>query len=465
MADERLDIRLLGPVRAYVGARRVDLGPRKQRLVLAILALEVDRVVPVDRLVELAWPIDAPRTAAHAVRVCVSGLRSVLAGRTDAGIDTRGAGYALCVDPQQVDASRFRRLLRRAAGTDDDGSRVVLLDEALALWSGPAMYGTALSGTAPVETQEVLCRGLEESRLAAIEDRLDAELRLGNHGAVVGEVTELARVHPTRERFAGQLMICLYRDGRQTDALDTYLRLHQRLGEEFGVDPGPAVRELQLAILHDDPALQPTGRPGPTPLTGGRTAQMPAQLPPAATGLAAVRTALPVPAQLPCATYGFVGRDDELAFLDTVLAESAKPNLSMPAAVVISAVSGTAGVGKTALAVHWAHRVADRFPDGQLYVNLRGFDPSGSPMDPADAIRAFLDALGVPGRSRSRPTSTRRRPCTAACSPTGGCWSCWTTPATSSRSGRCCPAPPAAWSWSPAATSCRRWWPARVLVR
>jgi len=168
---ERLDVRLLGPVLAYAGARRLDLGPRKQRLVFAILALEANRVVPVDRLVELAWPVDAPRTAAHAVRVCVSGLRSALAGRVDAEIDTRGAGYALRADPHQVDAARFRQLLKRAAAAEDDASRVALLDEALALWSGPTTYGVALCGTAPVQTQEVLCRGLEESRLAAIEDR------------------------------------------------------------------------------------------------------------------------------------------------------------------------------------------------------------------------------------------------------------------------------------------------------
>ena len=159
MPGERLDVRVLGPVLAYAGARRVELGPRKQRLVFAILALEVNRVVPVDRLVELAWPVEAPRTAAHAVRVCVSGLRSALAGRADAQIDTRGAGYALRADPEQVDAIRFRELLRRAAAADDDACRVVLLDEALALWSGPTTYGIAMSGTAPAQTQEVLCRG------------------------------------------------------------------------------------------------------------------------------------------------------------------------------------------------------------------------------------------------------------------------------------------------------------------
>ena len=359
MPGERLDVRLLGPVLAYAGARRLDLGPRKQRLVFAILALEANRVVPVDRLVELAWPVDAPRTAAHAVRVCVSGLRSALAGRVDAEIDTRGAGYALRADPHQVDAARFRQLLKRAAAAEDDASRVALLDEALGLWSGPTTYGVALCGTAPVQTQEVLCRGLEESRLAAIEDRFDAELRLGRHWAVLGEVTEMARAHPTRERLTGQLMVCLYRTGRQTDALDAYRQLDRLLGEEFGVDPGPALRELQLAILRDDPALRRTGVAAPA---GDR------------------------PAQLPAATGDFVGRAAEFERLDALVRTGT-------ATTVV--VSGMAGVGKTALAVNWGHHVRSAFPDGQLYVNLNGYAP-GPPLAPLRVLAGLLIALGVP---------------------------------------------------------------------
>jgi DNA-binding SARP family transcriptional activator/tetratricopeptide (TPR) repeat protein len=360
-----LDIRLLGPVRAYAGGRQLDLGPRKQRLVFAVLALEVNRVVPIERLVELVWPVDAPRTAAHAVRVSVSGLRSVLTGRLDARIETSGAGYALRADPEQIDASRFRGLLKRAAAAADDASRVALLDEALALWSGPAVFGTALSGTAPAETQEVLGHGLEESRLTAVEDRFDAELRRGHHRALLGEITELARAHPTRERLAAQLMMCLYRDGRQTEALDTFRRLRDRLSEQFGVDPGPAVRELHLAILRDDPALQPERPPGTTPAAGDRPARVPAQLPP---------------------TVGdFVGRGAEFARLDLFAAAGATTIV----------VSGMAGVGKTALAVQWAHRVRGEFPDGQLYVNLNGY-ASGSPVAPARVLAWFLAGLGIP---------------------------------------------------------------------
>jgi DNA-binding SARP family transcriptional activator/Tfp pilus assembly protein PilF len=366
---DKLDIRLLGPVRAYAGSQPLDLGPRKQRLVLAVLALDVDRVVPVQRMVELAWPVDAPRTAAHAVRVSVSGLRSILAGRSDARIETSGAGYALRVDPDQIDASRFRRLLKRAAEAADDPSRVALLDEALSLWSGPAVYGTALSGTAPVETQDSLCRGLEESRLTAIEDRLDAELRLGRHRSILGEVTGLARAHPTRERLAAQLMLCLYRDGRQTEALDAYRALRERLGEEFGVDPGAAVRELHLAVLRDDPALRPVDdAPVGERVAGGRAAGDPA------------------PAQLPPPVGVFVGRTAELDRLDALLADDA-------ATIVV--VSGMAGVGKTALVVHWGHRERATFPDGQLYVNLNGYG-AGLAVTPERVLARFLAALGVP---------------------------------------------------------------------
>jgi tetratricopeptide (TPR) repeat protein len=304
-----LDIRVLGPVRTYAGGRALDLGPRKQRLVFAVLALAVNQRVSIDRLIELAWPVEP--------------------------------------------------------ATDDDTTRIALLDRALSLWSGPVGYGTALSGTAPVETQEVLCRALENARLAAIEDRIDAELRLGRHRAVLAEVIGLAGVHPTRERFTGQLMICLYRDGRQTEALDTYRRLQQRLADEFGVDPGPALRKLHLAILREDPGLRPVTTPRPAAPAAGQATTVPAQLPPAVSA--------------------FVGRGSQLADLDVLTGDG-------PAIVV---VSGMAGVGKTALVVQWGHRVRAEFPDGQLYVNLSGYAP-GPPLVPARVLAGFLTALGVP---------------------------------------------------------------------
>ncbi len=351
-----LKLRLLGPVEAWSEGRKVDLGPRKQRLVLAVLALEVNRPVGVARLVDLAWADDPPRTAAHAIRVCVSGLRSVLRGAAGVAIVLQGGGYALVADPLCVDVHVFRSLLAQARGIGDDASRVVVLERALELWSGPA-----LAGAAAPETAQRLCAGLEDARLGAVEDRLDALLRLGRHHELAEELAGLAGAHPLRERLAGQLMLALYRDGRAGDALEVFRRYREHLAEELGLDAGAGLRQLELAILRDDQAVLAVW--------------------PAAAG--------PVPAQLPPAVAGFAGRAQALGELDGLLT-------ARPPAGTIMVIAGTAGVGKTALAVHWAHQHRDAFPDGQLYVNLRGFDPGGPALEPAEAVRGFLDAFGVP---------------------------------------------------------------------
>jgi DNA-binding SARP family transcriptional activator/tetratricopeptide (TPR) repeat protein len=358
------EFRLLGTVEVVAGGQRVDLGPRKNRLILALLALEVARPISLDRLVDLVWPVSPPRTAAHAVTVAVSQLRKAL--RTaDAGdgveLARQGDGYMLSTDPARVDAYRFRALVEQAR-TATDSDRIALLDRALELWRGPA-----LDGAAPPELRLRLSRGLDEARLAAIEDRIGAKLRCGAHREVIGELTELVAAHPLREQLAGHLMLALYRAGRAGEALAVYRTLRERLATGLGLDPGPELRTLEGAILRDDPEIA----------TPERVRAM---------------TEAPVPAQLPPAVGGFAGRLPELAAMD---AAAGGPDGS----AVIIVLAGTAGVGKTSLAVQWAHRVRQRFPDGQLYVNLRGFDPSGPPLAPYDALRGFLDALGVPGNS------------------------------------------------------------------
>jgi DNA-binding SARP family transcriptional activator/tetratricopeptide (TPR) repeat protein len=360
-----LELRLLGPVEARVDGRPVPLGTRKQRLVLAILALEPNRQVPMDRLVDLVWPEDPPRTATHAVRVCVSGLRAALAG-AGAGVDivTRGTGYLLAADPSTVDAHRFRSLLAEAREAPGDAEQVALLDRALALWTGQA-----LAGAAPPATAQRLCAGLDEARLTATEDRLDALLRLGRHRELVDELADLVSRHPLRERLAGQQMLALYRCGRAGDALAAYRRLRADLAEQLGLDPDAALQRLELAILRDED-------PQPAPPPAASPAASPAIEPAVAAGA--------VPAQLPAAVAGFAGRAAELAALDA---------LTGPAAVAV--IGGTAGVGKTTLAVHWAQRHRDRYPDGQLYVNLRGRGP-GTPVRPEQALGGFLRALGTP---------------------------------------------------------------------
>jgi DNA-binding SARP family transcriptional activator len=253
-----VQFRLLGAVEVYSRGRRLDLGPRRQRFLLAVLALEAGQEVPVDRLVQLAWPASVPRTARHAVHVCVSRLRALLAagGAPEQGVDllTRGSGYLLQVRPEQVDAHLFRQLLRQARSSSDDAERIVLLDRALGLWRGPA-----LSGTAPDEVRGQLCRALEEAQLAAAEERVAAGLRLGRHTELVEELVELTELFPLRERLVWQLMVALYRSGRRSDALLVYRRTRSMLAAELGLDPGADLQQLELAILRADPDLGPAG--------------------------------------------------------------------------------------------------------------------------------------------------------------------------------------------------------------
>ncbi len=370
-----LTLRLLGPVEAWDGDKKIDLGPRKQRLVLAVLALEPGRAVELARLVDLAWPDDPPRTATHAIRVCVSALRAALREVPGIAIRLQGSGYALIADPAAIDVHCFRVLLAQARAAGDDQARVALLDQALALWSGPA-----LSGVAAPQAQQRLCAGLEESRLGAVEDRIDAQLRLGRHHQLLAELAGLVAAHPLRERLTGQQMVARYRDGRAAEALAGFRHYREQLADELGLDAGPALQDLELAILRNDPALTSATPSAGSPSPGSLIRSSSKSDNPRSDG--------PVPAQLPAATAGFAGRAEVLADLD----QCRTARLSAGSVVVIA---GTAGVGKTALAVHWAHQHRFAFPDGQLYVNLAGYAPV-PPMPPERALAAFLRALGVP---------------------------------------------------------------------
>ncbi|WP_052395789.1 BTAD domain-containing putative transcriptional regulator [Kutzneria sp. 744] len=210
-----MELRLLGPVQARIGATVVDLGPRQRRLVLAVLAMEVNRLVSVDRLVELVWPVRPPRTASHAVRVSVSSIRSLLSeAKADLAVVTRGSGYQLRADPMLIDVHRFQALVAQARAAADDPTRLGLLDEALALWRGPALVDTA-----DPEVIDQLVGGVTEARLVALEDRFDVLLRLARHQDALGELTTLVDHHPTRERLVGQLMLALHRGGQSSRAL------------------------------------------------------------------------------------------------------------------------------------------------------------------------------------------------------------------------------------------------------
>jgi DNA-binding SARP family transcriptional activator/CheY-like chemotaxis protein len=247
-----VEFRVLGPVEACADGVRIDLGPRRRRFMLAVLALEVNRPVTVDRLIELSWPGELPRTAEHAVVVHMSQLRTTLAqvAGGSAEIVRNGRAYTLVADASSVDAHRFRALVDSARTAAGDSEAVALLDRALGLWRGDA-----LSCCAPDGADATLGRGLAEARLTAIEDRADARLRLGLHRELLDELSDLVGRHPLRERLAGQLMLALHRDGRSGDALAVYATTRDRLADDVGLDPGPQLRDLQRAVLQGDPGI------------------------------------------------------------------------------------------------------------------------------------------------------------------------------------------------------------------
>jgi len=248
-----MEIRLLGPVEAWCDGVRLNLGPRQQRFALAVLALETNRLVSVDRLVDLTWPSLPPRTARHAIQVSISRLRTVLAAAGTGGavqLVTEGCGYVLRLNPLNVDAHHFRALIEQARCYALDADKVSLLRRALRLWRGPA-----LANAGAPEVADQLTRGLTEDRLAAEEECLDAELRIGNHLAVLGALVDLVAQHPYRQRFAAQLMIAQYRAGRPADALATYRTTRAALVRDLGLDPERRLRDLAGAIVRGDPWL------------------------------------------------------------------------------------------------------------------------------------------------------------------------------------------------------------------
>jgi DNA-binding SARP family transcriptional activator len=364
-----MEVRLLGPVQVWSGGRPVDVGTRLQRLVLAVLALEANSFVPVDRLVDLCWPEGPPQTARRVVQAHLSRLRTALAtaGR-QITVDRQGPAYALRCEPELIDAHRFRALVARAR-TAGDVAGARLLRAAEALWRGPVLADAATD-----EVRDRLCQSLEETRLAALEDRVDAELRLGRHASLVDELTGLAATHRYRHRIVRQLVLALYRTGRVADALQTCRAAIRRLADELGLDPDAELSGLEVRILRGDPGLDPP--------------PVPTLAPPARASAPPVRT----PAQLPADVPGFVGRADELGWLS---GQRPPTGVAAPTGLAVKVISGMAGVGKTALAVHWAHRVADQFPDGQLFVSLHGYARILS-VQPIAALSQMLHALGVP---------------------------------------------------------------------
>ncbi|MGW6445724.1 tetratricopeptide repeat protein [Lentzea sp. NPDC055074] len=349
-------LRVLGPLEVDVGGSLLDPGGPRLRAMLALLAAHAGRPVSVTAFVRELWGPVPPPDAERTVRTYVSRLRRSV-GDLAGLIRTCAPGYVL-LEPEIVDAVRFQRLAREGRAALTDGvvpAARERLTAALALWRGTA-YGE-FDEIAALEAERTRLAGV---RLDVVQDRVDADLAAGAGGELVTELAGLTAEHPGHERLWGQLMTALYRAGRQTDALEAFRRARYRLVEHAGVEPSPALTDIQEGILAHDPRLQAPSRRSGTP-SGPR------------------------PAQLPPVVPGFTGRHTELAALDAVAEQGTN---------VVIALCGTAGVGKTALAVRWAHQVAARFPDGQLYVDLRGFDPAGELL-PEDALHGFLTALGV----------------------------------------------------------------------
>jgi DNA-binding SARP family transcriptional activator len=384
-AASGLAVSLLGPVDVLSAGEPAGIAQPALRMLLAMLALSANRAVSVAALIDALWQEDPSRQRERNLHVQVHQLRRRLAelepGRSASRVVTAAPGYLLVLGPAELDVQSFESLASQGRELlhSDPAAAADRFREALALWRGPA-----LADVAPLTPRlGAEAASLDEHRLSVLEDRAEADVAAGRGADLIGELTGLVAQFPLRERLRGQLMVALYRGGRRGDALAAYREGRQVLKEELGLDPGHQLQDLHEQILRGDPRLAAARTAGLRPLA--------AQDPPLAPGGRAL-AAVPVPRQLPAEVRHFVVRAAEQLALDRLLAGRDE----QAGGLVIAAMDGTAGVGKTALAVHWAHRVAGQFPDGQLYVNLRGYDPSGAPVAPAEAIRWFLEALGVP---------------------------------------------------------------------
>jgi len=349
---------ILGPVELRDGERRLAIGGRRQRGLLVLLLLHANETVASDLLVDAVWS-DAPAEGSRKrLRMAIARLRETLAscGETAAPpLRTMPGGYRLDVGPDELDAEAFEARVeagRQALGAGDAAAATRMLADALALWRGPALADVAYEDWAQPEI-----RRLEELRLAALESRVEADLRLGRHSDLVGELEALVGRHPTRERFAGQLMLALYRCGRQTDALDAFRRARESLLADLGVEPGPQLRALQADVLAQAPSLELDA-----PATPRAVDLRPAQPP------------------LPARRADVLGRDGDVRAVIHLLRRDD---------VRLLTVAGPGGVGKTTLAIEVAHQLAGEHADGATFVNLAALS------DPDAVADTVLHALGL----------------------------------------------------------------------
>ncbi len=359
--------RLLGPLEIRAGENWIGVSAPKWRALLAVLLLRPGQVVSSGQLVAELWGEDPPAGARKLVSRYVARLRQLTGDADGRVLVTRPPGYLLAVNPADLDVSRFECLVAKARAALERASgeqAAELLGEALALWRGHALAGVPAGRLVSTEAAR-----LDELRLDALELRMEAGISCGHGAELVAELRQLTAWYPLRERFWQQLMCALEQGGRPAEALAAFAQAQRVLAEELGADPGPGLQRLHRHLLAGDRAPEVAA----------------AAASPGAAAPAVLR-------QLPATVAHFTGRAGELAALTGLLDHA---RVKLPGTVVISAIDGMPGVGKTALAVHAGHLVADQFPDRQLFVDLRGHAPGQQPADPADVLAALLAADGV----------------------------------------------------------------------
>ena len=356
-----MEFRVLGPTELWSAGEPCDLGAARERSALAILLLTPRTIVPADALIDRLWDTRPPPKARESLSVYIARLRASLRQAVGDGVRLAGraSGYVLDVDPETVDLHQFRRLRRQAdalTASGDYDHAALLLREADGLWRGQALAGIRGDWVARMRDS------LEEERRAVILQRVECELELGRHAHLVGELQGLLAQYPLDETLIAHQMTALYR-GRPADALGLYRETRALLADEQGAEPGPALAYLHQRILRNDPELMITTSRRPGPATQ--------------------------PDTLPPETARFVGRSKEL---EVLAGDPAEPDDSPQ----VSVIEGMPGIGKTALAVHAARAVADRYPDGTFYLNFHTHDPGYPSLDSAEALHRLLRMLNVP---------------------------------------------------------------------
>ncbi|WP_237313105.1 AfsR/SARP family transcriptional regulator [Streptomyces sp. AMCC400023] len=411
-SGELLRLDVLGPLRVLRGGEELDLGFPQQRALLGLLVVRVGRVVPSGEIVDVLWPRRAPASAMNVVRRYAGSLRRLL----EPGLPPRApgrrllrsaGGYRLDADEDDVDLLRFRALTKRgkrAAATGRSEAATRYFVEALGEWRGPVARGIPAAVREHAVFEEVERELLRTTRMAA-----DAALLCGRSEQVLPRLRQALELDPLDESLHAALVMALAAAGLQAEALAAYERVRRLLAEELGVAPGTDLTTAHTKVLRQEwtpprpPApLAPPSAPSTTSVTSTTSATSVTSTTPTTSTTSAAsppgpRVAVtpsprPFP-QLPPSPTVFVGRRSELRRLAEVTDAVGAGTGAPPTTVLIS---GMPGIGKTSLAVRWAHAVAERFPDGRLHVGLRGFDPTEDPLEPDAALRTLLTALGVP---------------------------------------------------------------------